>query len=91
VSAGRTARRALIAGRVQGVFFRDAVRVEAERAGVSGWAANRNDGRVEAWLEGDPAAVERLVAWCRDGAPGRVDSVDVEVAEPEGLNGFEVR
>jgi acylphosphatase len=79
-------------GEVQGVFFRDSARTEAERRGVSGWIANRDDGSVEAVFEGDPDAVERLVEICRQG-PGRADVSDLEVSEeePEGLDGFEVR
>ena len=78
-------------GRVQGVFFRDSVRRAAERAGVAGWAANRDDGTVEAVFEGEPDAVERLLAVCRDG-PGhaQVERLDVADEEPEGLTGFDV-
>ena len=79
-------------GRVQGVFFRDTLRRAAGREGVAGWAANRPDGTVEAVLEGDPEAVERLVELCRDG-PGHahVERLDVADEEPEGLAGFEIR
>jgi acylphosphatase len=79
-------------GRVQGVFFRDSVREEAARRGVSGWARNCPDGTVEAVFEGDPDAVDALVAFCREG-PGAADvaSVDVLSEEPESLSGFEVR
>jgi acylphosphatase len=88
-----TARRRLRAhGRVQGVFFRDSLRRAAAREGVAGWAANRADGTVEAVLEGDEAAVERLVEACRRG-PGHAEvaRLDVTAEEPEGLTGFEVR
>lgn len=85
-------RRVVVQGRVQGVFFRDSTRREAESAGVSGWVTNRADGAVEAVFEGDDDAVDRLVRFCEDG-PGRadVDSVDVTDEEPEGLSGFDVR
>jgi acylphosphatase len=78
-------------GRVQGVFFRDTVRRAAAHEGVAGWAANRSDGTVEAVFEGEPEAVERLLALCRDG-PGHadVDRLDVADEEPEGLDGFRV-
>jgi acylphosphatase len=78
-------------GRVQGVFFRDSLRRAADREGVAGWAANRPDGSVEAVLEGEPDAVERLVEECRRG-PGHADVQRLEVAdeEPEGLAGFDV-
>jgi acylphosphatase len=77
---------------VQGVFFRDATRREAESAGVSGWVTNRSDGAVEAVFAGDDAAVERRVAFVRRG-PGHaeVEDLDVHDEEPEGLDGFSVR
>jgi acylphosphatase len=78
-------------GRVQGVFFRDTLRRAARRDGVAGWAANRSDGTVEAVLEGDEQAVERLVELCRNG-PGHAEvaQLDVTDEEPEGLSGFDV-
>ncbi|MGI8781395.1 MAG: acylphosphatase [Solirubrobacteraceae bacterium] len=84
-------RRVRAHGRVQGVFFRDSVRRAAGRAGVSGWAANRSDGTVEAVFEGAPEAVERLVELCRSG-PGdaAVKRLDVADEPPEGLDGFRV-
>jgi acylphosphatase len=85
-------RRVVVHGRVQGVFFRDTTRSRAESAGVSGWVTNRPDGAVQAVFEGEPDAVEQLVAFCRRG-PSRaeVSSVEVTEEEPEGLVGFQVR
>ena len=85
-------RRVRATGRVQGVFFRDSTRREAERRGVAGWARNRPDGSVEAVFEGPPDAVEALVEFTRAG-PGHaeVDALDVASEEPEGLRGFDVR
>lgn len=82
----------MASGRVQGVFFRDTTRRRAEAAGVAGWVGNRADGAVEAVFEGDPAAVEEMVEFCRRG-PSRAEvaSVEVEEEQPEGLSGFEVR
>lgn len=79
-------------GRVQGVFFRDTTRREASSRGVAGWARNRGDGAVEAVFEGDPEAVEAMVAFVRRG-PGHAEVDDLEVVEeqPEGLSGFSVR
>jgi len=76
---------------VQGVFFRDSVRREAERRGVAGWARNCSDGTAEAVFEGDAEAVEALVAFVRAG-PGHaeVSSVDVSDEPPEGVSGFDV-
>ena len=88
----RARRRVIVRGRVQGVFFRDSTRTEAQRAGVDGWVRNRSDGSVEAVFEGAPAGVDALVGFCRRGPEwARVDEVEV-VEEPcEGLRGFRVR
>jgi acylphosphatase len=86
-------RRHVIAhGHVQGVFFREATRREAQRRGVAGWAENRADGTVLAVFEGTAADVDALVEFVR-GGPGHatVDSVDVSVEAPEGLSGFSTR
>jgi acylphosphatase len=76
---------------VQGVFFRDTCRRRAIEAGVAGSVQNRSDGAVEAVFEGEPVAVEALVAWCRTGPRlADVESVDVAEEEPAGISGFEV-
>ena len=82
----------MISGRVQGVFFRDSLRQLAGRHGVAGWARNTPDGTVEAVVEGEPDAVERLLSFSRLGPPqALVEAVDVFDEEPEGLAGFSVR
>ena len=77
---------------MQGVFFRDSARREAEARGVAGWVRNCSDGSVQAWFEGAPEAVLAMVEWARSG-PSRaeVSRVDVEEVPPEGLSGFAVR
>jgi acylphosphatase len=88
---GRIRRRVIVRGRVQGVFFRDTVRRTAEARGVAGWAANRDDGAVEAVFEGEPKAVEALIDVCRRGpSRAQVESVDVADEPPEGLGSFRV-
>jgi acylphosphatase len=82
-------RRVIVSGRVQGVFFRDSCRRMAHAERLSGWVTNRPDGRVEACFEGEPAAVARLVAWCRQGPPGAsVSDVVVVEEEPSGGTRF---
>jgi acylphosphatase len=84
-----TARRVLIEGRVQGVGYRDWMVREARRHGVSGWVRNRPDGRVEALVAGDAAAVAALLAACRHGPPlARVEALREEAAEPPAEEGF---
>jgi acylphosphatase len=74
------------------VFFRDSVRRLAQQHGVAGWVSNRWDGAVEAVFEGQEAAVERLVAFCRNGPRGaQVERMELFEEEPESLRGFSVR
>jgi acylphosphatase len=87
------ARRYVITGRVQGVGFRFFVEAAAAREGINGWVRNRPDGAVEAWIEGDQEAVNRVDAALRRG-PGsaRVDEVHVEDVTPAGRQtGFSIR
>lgn len=86
------ARRVVVSGRVQGVWFRESTRRTAEAQDVRGWVRNKDDGTVEALLEGPADAVERVVAWCRRG-PSRAEVVRVDVFEApvEGFDEFLVR
>lgn len=80
----------VVHGRVQGVFFRASARDEAGRLGVGGWVRNRDDGTVEMVVEGEDDAVERMVAWAREGSPQAwVSGVDVTDTEPQGHRSFE--
>ena len=86
----RTARRLVIAGRVQGVGFRYALADEARARSVGGWVRNRRDGTVEALLVGPEAEIESVIEWARHGPPGaRVTSVAVEPATSD-LAEFEI-
>jgi len=85
-------RHVIVRGLVQGVFFRDSTRRLAQRHGVAGWVANRADGAVEAVFEGEADAVERLIAFSREGPRGaQIESAEVTEEEPQGLSGFAVR
>lgn len=85
-------KRVLVAGRVQGVYFRDTCRRVAERRGVAGWVRNLDDGRVEAVFEGADEPVGALVAWAGEGPDSAVVTEVLVHDEPaEGLRGFEIR
>jgi acylphosphatase len=85
-------RRAIVHGRVQGVFFRDSMRRMAQSRGVAGWVTNRRDGTVEAVFEGEPREVESMLSFSREGPRGAaVERVEVIEEEPEGLSGFAIR
>lgn len=75
-------RHLVITGRVQGVWYRESMRLEAERLGIAGWVRNRRDGAVEAMVHGDETGVEAIIAWAWVGPPSaRVDSVEATPAE----------
>ena len=71
-----------ISGRVQGVGFRESMRVVAQALEVNGWVRNVEDGSVEAIAQGDEYSVEQLAAWCQNGPPGaNVKFVNAELVE----------
>lgn len=78
----------LVSGKVQGVFYRDAARQEAERHSVTGWIRNLPDGRVEAVFEGEDDPVDAMLAWCHDGSP-RAQVTGVEVALDDAKGEFD--
>lgn len=87
-------RRLRISGRVQGVGYRESLRFEAERLGVTGWVRNRLDGSVEAVLQGPAEKLDALAAWARRGPPAaRVAELRVEELEGHAqlYPGFERR
>lgn len=85
------ARHLLVHGVVQGVGFRWALAAQAERAGVRGWVRNREDGVVEAHLEGAADAVQAVVDWAQVGPRyARVSHVEVTAVADEGAASFEI-
>ncbi|MCA9819825.1 MAG: acylphosphatase [Nitrosarchaeum sp.] len=70
--------RIFVTGKVQGVFFRQALKVMAIKNDVFGWVRNLQDGRVEAVLEGEDEKVARLIEWSHGGpANARVEDVEI--------------
>jgi len=70
-------RRSFVAGRVQGVFYRATCVKKAQALGLTGFARNLPDGRVEVLACGEPALVEQFVAWLWEGSPAsKVTAVD---------------
>ena len=84
---------AWVHGGVQGVGFRWWTRSRALELGLTGWARNLDDGRVEVVAEGDRAAADELEALLRGGGtPGRVEAVTVRHSPPRGgLSNFRER
>ena len=72
----------LIRGKVQGVFFRQALKVIAKNNNVLGWVRNLKDGHVEAVLEGDNKSINSVIEWTHIGpANSRVDHIEVNNEE----------
>lgn len=85
-------KRVVVSGRVQGVWFRDSCREQAQRRRVAGWVRNNPDGAVEAVFEGADSDVAAMVDWVGHGPPRAVvTDVDVTEEQPDGLVGFVVR
>ena len=84
--------RFLVSGIVQGVGFRWYVARHARGLGLTGFARNLPDGRVEAVFEGATEAVERMVAWAGQGPErARIDGLSVTDEPAEGLTAFRIR
>ena len=71
-----------IRGRVQGVYYRGSMVSQAHALGLRGWVRNRLDGSVEAMVQGDAGAVNRLIEWSRHGPRNAsVTCVDTYLSE----------
>jgi acylphosphatase len=84
-------RRSFVSGRVQGVFYRATCVRKAQSLGLTGYARNLSDGRVEVLACGEPATVEQFSAWLWEGSPASkvtgVETSDADIAESQG-SGF---
>ena len=70
--------RIFVTGKVQGVFFRQALKVKAKQNNVLGWVKNLKDGRVETVIEGEDVDVSSVVEWCHAGpANARVEDIEI--------------
>ena len=83
--------RVIVSGRVQGVFFRDSCRSEAQRLGIRGWVRNRPDRTVEVVAEGPRERVDQFLDWCRQGPPrAQVTGIAVTDEVPAAERGFRI-
>ena len=85
--------RAIVSGRVQGVFFRDFTRRHADGLGITGYVRNLPDGSVEVIAEGDRLQLATLLGWLKIGSPrSRVEKVEAAWSDPSGTHvGFKIR
>jgi acylphosphatase len=88
-SSEQTHFRLRIAGRVQGVGFRDWLLGEARARGLNGWVRNRSDGTVEALVSGPDAAVQDILRACTQGPPAAsVTGIDIKNEKDPAPEGF---
>lgn len=81
--------KALVSGKVQGVWYRDSTRRRAIDLGITGYAKNLANGQVEVVATGQPEAVSQLIQWLNQGPPNAVvSSVTVEDIDPVSIEGF---
>lgn len=75
------------------MFYRLWTQKTAQSLGLTGWARNLEDGRVEAVFEGEKAAVEEMIDKCREGSRSAgVEHIDVNLEKATGeFSSFEVR
>jgi len=70
--------RIIVTGKVQGVFFRQSLKIKAKQNDIFGWVKNLKDGRVEAILEGNEEKINRIIEWAHGGpANARVEDVEI--------------
>ncbi len=85
--------RIIVSGKVQGVFFRQSAKKEADKLGLVGWVRNDADGSVEALVVGSKEKLDQFIAWCKNGSPAaKVGKVEEQWADrDEEANSFEIR
>jgi acylphosphatase len=84
---------AKVHGRVQGVFFRQYTRQEAQKLGLTGWVKNERDGTVSVTAVGQEEVLKQFIEFLHHGSPSAaVSRVDVNWSEAsQGVRGFDVR
>lgn len=82
----------IVSGRVQGVFFRASTQEQAARLSIRGWVRNEPDGSVRIEAEGDEAALQELIDWCRQGpSAAQVTHVTAEPGPVVHYSDFAIR
>ena len=83
--------RLYVEGTVQGVFYRNFVKENAEKYGVNGFVRNLEDGRIEVFLEGDGETVNKMIEICQQGPKhSQVKKITMKTEPFQGLKNFKV-
>ena len=79
--------RIFVTGRVQGVFFRQTLKIMAKKNDILGWVKNLKDGSVESVIEGDTENVSIIVEWIHGGHANAIVE-DVEIHNEKFVGEF---
>jgi len=83
--------RIYLSGTIQGIFFRKFVKENAERHNVKGFVRNLEDGRVEAFFEGNTNDVDKMVEICKNGSKeAKIKGIEIKQENFQGLNSFKI-
>lgn len=82
-----------VTGDVQGVFYRHNAQKVAKEFKLTGYTANKQDGSVLTFVQGDINNVKEFINWCHSGSPmATVENVEIESVEPnESIKKFEIK
>ena len=82
----------IVSGKVQGVYYRQSAKKEADKLGITGWVRNNSDGTVEGVAVGEQVLLDEFITWCNKGPLlAHVKSVVTKEGKDEKLSGFEIR
>ncbi|MEO7802183.1 MAG: acylphosphatase [Ginsengibacter sp.] len=80
-----------IKGKVQGVFYRDSAKNQADKLGLTGWIKNTDDGNVEVMISGDNIELDQFVQWCKLGSDkSKVEGVSFDTVDDKKFSGFTI-
>ncbi|VVB83701.1 Acylphosphatase [uncultured archaeon] len=83
--------RLYIEGTVQGIFFRQFIKENAERNDIRGFARNLEDGRVEVFIEGNNDKVDKMIELCKTGPKhAKIGKVEVKEEKFQDFKEFKV-
>jgi acylphosphatase len=87
----RKATRLYLSGLIQGIFFRNFVKENAERINVKGFVRNLEDGRVEVFIEGKPEDVRKMIELCKKGPKhSEIKKVEEKEERFQDLKSFKI-
>ena len=83
--------RLYIKGTVQGIFFRQFIKDNAERCDVRGFVRNLEDGRVETFIEGEMENVDKMIDFCKNGPKhSKIEKVEIKEEKLQDFKEFKI-